>query len=338
MADDYSAYQLPKSDEEALARFVEFEHYDPLPDVPPALLNAGDIYDYARITGMIWPFESEEERVKQKLKPASYEIDFLGDIYFADQDGNQKKIEIRRDTPFTLPKNSIAFVFLATQFRLPDYIALRFNLKITHVHRGLLLGTGPLIDPGFSGRLLIPLHNLTSKDCTLIGGEGLIWVEFTKLSPHTHWNGDARKDSRDYEHFPSAKRNLAPQQYFNKASNGTPAVSSIPGEIKTARDSAESARRFTRNLTIGGAIALVISLVGMLVPTWDLISNANKNVADASNAVRSLREDQISLQKRIEALEIELRTLRESKLPSTSSAPASVKIDKSGIQRSPKRQ
>ncbi|HEV8724992.1 MAG TPA: hypothetical protein VGW77_30620 [Candidatus Binatia bacterium] len=173
MAEDYSAYQVPKSDEEALARFGQFEHHDPLPDVPPALLNAGDIYDYARIMGMIWPFESEEKQLKQKLKPASYEVDFLGDIYFADQDGNQKKIEIRRETPFILPKNSIAFVFLATQFRLPDYIALRFNLKITHVHRGLLLGTGPLIDPGFSGRLLIPLHNLTSKDYTLIGGEGV---------------------------------------------------------------------------------------------------------------------------------------------------------------------
>jgi deoxycytidine triphosphate deaminase len=335
MADDYSAYQVAESDKEALARFEQFEHHDPLPDVPPALLNAGDIFDYARITGMIWPFESGEERLKQKLKSASYEIDFLGDIYSADEDGNQKTIEIRRHTPFILPKNSIAFVFLATQLRLPDYIALRFNLKITHVHRGLLLGTGPLIDPGFSGRLLIPLHNLTSKDYILIGGEGLIWVEFTKLSPHSHWNGDARKNGRDYEHFPTSKRNLDPQQYFNKASDGTPAVSSIPGEVKIARDIAESAQRTTRNLTIGGVIALFISLVAMLLPTWGLISSANKYVVDSSNTTRSLREDQINLQKRIETLESEFRTLRESKLPSLS-APA--KIEKSGAQRSQKRQ
>jgi deoxycytidine triphosphate deaminase len=337
MAEDYSAYLVPSSDEEAVARFTQFEHDDPLPDVPPALLNSGDIYDYARITGMIWPFDSEEERLTQKLKPASYEIDFLGDIYFADQDGNQKKKEIRRDTPFTLPKNSIAFIFLATKFRLPDYIALRFNLKITHVHRGLLLGTGPLIDPGFSGRLLIPLHNLTSKDYSLIGGEGLIWVEFTKLSPHSHWNGAARKNSRHYEHFLASKRNLDPQQYFNKASDGTPAISSIPGEIKTARDIARSAQRFTRNLTIGGGIALVFSVVGMLLPTWDLISSANKNVADATNTVGNLREDQISLQKRIEALENELQTLRESKFSAAFSAPPKAKVDKSRDQGSPRR-
>ena len=317
MADDYSAYQVATSNDEALARFAKFEHHDPLPDVPPALLNAGDIYDYARITGMIWPFEIEEERLKQKLKPASYEIDFLGDIYCADQNGDQRKVEIQRDTPFTLPKNSIAFVFLATQFRLPDYIALRFNLKITHVHRGLLLGTGPLVDPGFCGRLLIPLHNLTSKDYPLTGGEGLIWVEFTKLSPHIHWKEDARRNGKDYVHFPTNKRNLNAQQYFNKASNGTPAISSIPGEVRTARESAESAQRSIRNLAIGGVIALFVSVIGMLVgmlsPTWDLISNANKNASDASNTVTNFRQDQVNLEKRIEALESEFRTPRESR-------------------------
>jgi hypothetical protein len=105
-----------------------------------------------------------------------------------------------------------------------------------------------------------------------------------------------------------------------------------------AREAAENAQTHTRNLTFGAAIALVLSLTGVLAATWNLISSANKNVADASNTVRTLREDQISLQKRIEALEIELRTLRESKLLSPSSAPASAKIEKSGIQKSPKRQ
>ena len=50
------------------------------------------------------------------------------------------------------------------------------------MHRGLLLGTGPLVDPGFHGRLLIPLHNLTSDEYTIRGDEGLIWMEFTKTS------------------------------------------------------------------------------------------------------------------------------------------------------------
>ena len=50
------------------------------------------------------------------------------------------------------------------------------------MHRGLLVGTGPLVDPGFRGKLLIPLHNLTLDAYEIRGDEGLIWVEFTKTS------------------------------------------------------------------------------------------------------------------------------------------------------------
>ena len=61
-------------------------------------------------------------------------------------------------------------------------------MKIDNVYRGLLLGTGPLIDPGFDGILSFPLHNLTSNDYTFIGGERIIWMEFTKLSENQLWN------------------------------------------------------------------------------------------------------------------------------------------------------
>ena len=50
------------------------------------------------------------------------------------------------------------------------------------------MGTGPLVDPGFEGKLLIPLHSLTADDYEIEAGEGLIWVEFTKLSPNERWN------------------------------------------------------------------------------------------------------------------------------------------------------
>ena len=78
--------------------------------------------------------------------------------------------------------NSIVFVECDLDFRLPDFLALRFNLHIRHVHRGLLLGTGPLVDPGYWGKLCIPLHNLTDEDYLIPRTEGLIWIEFTKTS------------------------------------------------------------------------------------------------------------------------------------------------------------
>ncbi len=307
MDENYPHLAFPTTLEEAEKRFPDFEHVDPLPKVSAALLNSGDIYDYARITGMIWPFSTDEKKIKEKLKSASYEIDFLGEVYFYDdKKGRHRKVDIKRDDPFTLRKNSIAFVFLETKFQLPDYIALRFNLRIKHVHRGLLLGTGPLVDPGFVGRLLIPLHNLTSKDYTIKGGEGLIWVEFTKLSGHNHWDSSARQPARDYVHFPPDKRDRTPQQYFNQASDdGTPAVSSIPGEIS-------SVSKQIKRLTWGGVITGLVFLGGLLVPTWSLISNAGKNVVDSGQVLSKYQIAVDDLKARVETLETKLASLQHA--------------------------
>lgn len=198
MSNETENLPFTSTDAEAEDRFKIYESKDLFPDIAPALLNSADIYDYVRVTGMVWPFDPSLE----KLKSASYEVEFLGEVFYWNEKGEKQTQIIEVDDLFEIKKNSIAFVFLKTKFRLPNYIALRFNLKITHVHRGLLLGTGPLVDPGFVGRLLIPLHNLTSEDYYLTGGKGLIWVEFTKISKNQKWDSTSNRPERYYHVFP----------------------------------------------------------------------------------------------------------------------------------------
>lgn len=323
MSDNYSKLGFVETAEDAQKRFEQFESLDPLQDIQPALLNSGDVYDYARITGMVWPFE------KDNLKSASYEVPFLGDVYYIDKNGVNQHRKIQNETRFELGKNSIAFVFLETIFRLPDYMAIRFNLKITHVHRGLLLGTGPLVDPGFAGRLLIPLHNLTSKEYVLYGGHGLIWIEFTKLSPHRRWSNQARKNGGEYKPFPPDKRFLSAAKYFQKASNGIPAESSIPGEIKESNKLAESARKNTVRLAFG-TFAAIIAVIYM---TWDLIQSANNNIANASIAATNFRDEQVKFQKRIDDMEAELKRLRApAPQPKMQSSTTPQKVDRVDMQ------
>jgi len=319
LPNDPRLLDFAQSDEEAEDRFQRFENDDPLREVPPALLNSGDILDYVRITGMVHPFPTGAEALRSKLKPASLELDFLGQIFRIDEKGrNFPPKEINQHTPFTLPKNSIVYVALRTTFRLPHYIAIRFNLQITHVHRGLLLGTGPLVDPGFCGNLLIPLHNLTSKDYPMAGGDGLIWVEFTKVSPHREWNRgfpysvldwstQGRRDSSSLVQFAPTKRYRTAQQYFNRASDGHPSASSIPETLHAAED---AVRKFDKIVWAGvGTLALTIVglIVGVLIPTWSLVSDANKNVADYKSTITEYRKSIDELQHRIDTLEANAR-------------------------------
>src|SRR5262249_41492637 len=140
--------------------------------------------------------------------------------------------------------NSITFVQVEPVFRLPDYIAIRFNLRITHVHRGLLLGTGPLVDPGFEGKLLIPLHNLTASKYDLDTRDALIWIEFTKTTfSFVPAPGSAASQLRHFTRFPNSKKNLLPEQYLRKASAGQPIRSSIPDAMEQSRTDARNAAK-----------------------------------------------------------------------------------------------
>lgn len=201
--------------------------------------------------------------------------------------------------------NSIVFVECDLDFRLPDFLALRFNLQIRHVHRGLLLGTGPLIDPGYWGKLCIPLHNLTDKDYSIPRSEGLIWIEFTKTS----FEND-EPVGRDPLENPN-KQYWSIREFIEKAARPlvkggktVPIRSSIPsmtkvaeGLAKGAEDRAQEAQKQAqeaaasaekiRNLVLGfgvfGALVIAIALVTLVVTFYSSIQNAHNLVEQRIN-------------------------------------------------------
>jgi deoxycytidine triphosphate deaminase len=238
--DGQVASRFAENDQEAERRFNEYKSKDPFPSVPPALLNSADIADYAATTGMIFPFEERD-----RLKSASYSIDMLGKCVYWDGRGNKKSFILERGKELRLKPNSIVFITLEPMFRIPDYIALRFNLQIKHVYKGFLVGTGPLVDPGFVGKLSLPLHNLTANEYVLKGGDPIIWMEFTKLSPNNKWQTETDISVRSgvYMGFPGRKNELDIDDYLDQAiGRGGELKSSIPEAVKDAEKAAEAAR------------------------------------------------------------------------------------------------
>lgn len=295
---------------EAEQRHKRFASDDPFPSIPPALLGSPAFLKYIRTTGMIHPFRGwnvKEGRVDTKLvKPASYEMRPGRSFFYFDEQKNliEKKLSEPSQKYIKLPANSITFVSTQETFRLPLYIAVRFNLRIKHVHRGILLGTGPLIDPGYDRPILIPLHNLTDEDYFIPLDEGLIWVEFTKTHPTP-----AHPQFRDPEFgeptLPKHTHDKDFRDFLFAAANGAAIRSSISGVSQIAsRASArvERADRRLRNFGIIGAISLLLAVAALLYPTLSLIFTANQNL-DAN------RQEVAELKQRIGALE---RTLADA--------------------------
>jgi deoxycytidine triphosphate deaminase len=310
-----------ESPEEAARRYKLFESIDPFPEIEAALLNSADISDYVAATGMIYPFYED------KQKPASYEVRLLGKYVYWDDKGKKHVGEIKHDEDFILRENSIAFITLEPEFHLPEYIALRFNLKITHIYRGILLGTGPLVDPGFIGKLSVPLHNLTTNSYTFKGGDPIIWMEFTKLSRRPKWQGKpgsvphVAREGKFYD-FPEEKKSFGDvESYLRKADPHRPIRSSIPAALEGARRAAEQARKKVNIFTVTG----LISILGVLIAvgygsyqTLSLVNDSTTYVGDARkdlNALKEKNEQQDSAlnaeREKVQSLTIQVEELRK---------------------------
>jgi deoxycytidine triphosphate deaminase len=314
------------SDDEAAARYELYRHRDPFPKIGPALLNSTEIIDYVATTGMIYPFRERNDAGEEKLKPASYEVDLLGQITYWDDRGRKIERIIARDESITLPRNSIMFVQVEPYFRLPWYIALRFNLKIQHVYRGLLLGTGPLVDPGFKGPLYIPLHNLTDSSYDFRGGEGLIWMEFTKLNwPPLPDELRAYNPGRIGRFYPFPDRKLQRRtlnHYLAYASPHRPIRSSIPVEITTSVNAAKSASRavkFVSVVSLVTALGVGATIINLFLQTNRYVSDVRGDVVKRIEMLETrLPLDVVlpsDLLKRIEALERRLEPPALNRVP-----------------------
>src|SRR5205807_4839102 len=83
-----------------------------------------------------------ENYVETRLQPAAYTLT-VGSKYV---DSNGKRGELsKKDPSFVMEQNSIVYVSTEEILDLPYYIAARFNLRVTWVYKGILLGTGPQV-------------------------------------------------------------------------------------------------------------------------------------------------------------------------------------------------
>lgn len=95
---------------------------------------------------------------------------------------SKKVVNIRESGYLAMAPGDFAVITVLEIIRLgPQYVA-RFGLRSKFARKGLIATTGPQIDPGYHGRLIIGITNLTPKPVTLAYGDDFLSVEFHRLS------------------------------------------------------------------------------------------------------------------------------------------------------------
>ncbi len=283
-----------------------------LKEIPFTLLSASQIETVVKETGAISPFYSKSKTdEKPRLKLSSYE-GRIGETAFQFGEDSAPKCIFSRETHdfLTIPKNSIVFVECDLDFRLPEFVGARFNLQIVHVHRGLLLGTGPLVDPGFWGKLCIPIHNLTSEDYVIPRDEGLIWLEFTRTTAPISGDPNGKPpfkgkqfwDIKEYLDKAQRQFDLCPERPKVPITSSLPKMFAGATEAsEKAQEAAEAARLEAKksatragNLTVAGVVGVLVAIgamISLVAGFWSWTSTTNIVLNELAPRINKIEHD-----------------------------------------------
>ena len=305
-----------------------YKSTDPFPWIGEALLNSADLLKYLLTVGIVDPFKVSN------LKGVTYQCTFSGEAHRFDLKAREmKEIQLNDNEELVLEQNSITYLKIAEKFHVPEYMVLRFNLSVSNAYKGLLLGTGPIIDPGFNGNLFIPLHNLTGNEYIIKKGAPLIRVEFTKLSRHPVWSkGEAElfppidpitKKTPPYTFFSKSIEDalLDPDKKRFYTKGGAISVrSSIPDMIKKSADEAEDAQKSAANAlnaaekvgkiakkwSIIGIITVIITVAGILHSSYSLVHDAHTRFDNIAKELETCKQQISVLTQELESARAQL--------------------------------
>jgi len=261
--------------------------YDDTSNPASGMLSSPHIALYVDRYGII------EEYDEKCLGPATYHMRIGGNVLTWEKGKKVEftlgKVENKNKnirTKLELRPNSLTFITTIEKFNLPKDIIARFNLKSKWVHEGLLLGTGPIVDPELKANLLIPLHNFSSQDVTLHYGDQIISVEFTKtLNPDDQLNSGQEKNFK----YVNNKSRIFDFEEYRKRIGGKRVESSVSSKFDEYDETIKGYKNRLRLFSWIGGITLLSAIIGLGIfyyTTWLVVDSAKSQVYEAYQIIK----------------------------------------------------
>jgi deoxycytidine triphosphate deaminase/cell division protein FtsB len=266
---------------------------------------------------------------EKNLRPASYTLT-VGDDYI-DSKGEVHRLTEDEDS-FVFEKNSIVFVSIHEKFDIPFYIIARFNIRVNWVYDGVLLGTGPQVDPGFTGRLSCPLYNLTNNDLTINRRQQFATIDFektTKLLPKHPLEEKKRiiDNAQEKRVEPVGK-----EKYSFYRASPLEALGHKHGKPQRMVSSLIEMReevRTWRSLGIGSAIAffgLTLSLLAFGANLYRQNTDTSRQLTESKNELQEAKQKISTLRADIDRLSSDLKQIK---------TPAATALPQKGTKKAP---
>lgn len=121
---------------------------------------------------------------EKNTRAGSYDLT-IGDEYYIGSSQDESVLDTRvlsQDQSFAIPPHAVCFILLAEAIKLPADVTAKISLRMTHIYSGLVITSQPPFDPGYSGNVIVMVHNFSASPVYLKHGERLATIEFTMLA------------------------------------------------------------------------------------------------------------------------------------------------------------
>jgi len=172
----------------------------------------------------------------------------------------KKLINIKESGYLLLQPGDFGVVTVLEELRLsPQYVG-RFGLRSRYARKGLIATTGPQIDPGYHGRLIIGVTNLTPNAVSLAYKDDFVSVEFHRLEeastkPYSGPYQDKLELGSEEIEFIAEREGMALSEVLTTLRSLSQNVATLSSEMKTLR--------WVIPLIVGAGIAIVAILVSL---------------------------------------------------------------------------
>lgn len=248
------------------------------------------LFSGTQIEYCILKYKILEEAHPDNIKEATYEMRLGETAIRWDSDG-KKELNVESDGHIILEPNSVTFVTTIERFNLPHDIIARFNLKSKFVHRGLLLGTGPIVDPGFKSRILIPIHNFSNQAVRISYKECFISVEFTRCcDPYIQYQVGNQATTSQHIKSKEKEEFLLDDFIKNTFLTGS-SIRDVIDKYKEQQEKSEKIVNSVRNVITITAVAILIGIFTLLLNMFNTINTSTREIESLKNEIRDIQKE-----------------------------------------------
>lgn len=206
------------------------------------MLNADEIRG-ALISGLLEvdPFADES------LQPASYDCRVGREAFVS---GDDEKLDVANKGLVIVDPGEFAVIATRERVHCGPQIAGQLGLSSYYARQGLVLLSGPQIDPGFDGVLVVRVTNLAPRRVTLAYEAAFLTVQFFKLNAPV---------ANPYQGSRQGQTGLAPKDMESVVSADSPTLGGMVRSLATLAADVGALKTSVRALTwvVGGSLASI---------------------------------------------------------------------------------